>query len=445
MRSISNTIGIVLAGGAGTRLGPLTADRAKPAVPFGGQYRIIDFTLANCVNSGLRKVLVLTQYKSQSLLTHLRDAWDIVNPHCGDYITAVPSQMRTGDSWYCGTADAVCQNVYLLKRSGAKNILILSGDHVYQMDYSNILRQHESTSADVTVACTNVSLSEARSFGVLALDATDRITEFQEKPASPRTIPGSPDRALGSMGVYVFSVDTLCDALLADHEDSASDHDFGKDIIPRIIRTHAVYGYQFGKNTSDSPDPYWRDVGTIDAYHQASMDLLKYPTPLNLHNKGWPFRKCDPPGSPALIRRDRHGICGEVQDSILGRGTVVAGGHVSNSILSSGTFIDGEAVVSDSILFDDVEVGEGAVLQRCIIDKGVSVPPGVRVRPDSGRHHPNLTVSETGVVVIPKGHQFCQDSCCQASTHDYEAALSAISKKSAFADHKPLNGRRSLR
>ncbi|MDA1233109.1 MAG: sugar phosphate nucleotidyltransferase [Planctomycetota bacterium] len=338
---MSNTIGIVLAGGVGTRLGPLTADRAKPAVPFGGQYRIIDFTLANCVNSGLRKVLVLTQYKSQSLLTHLRNAWDIVNPHCDDYITAVPSQMRTGDSWYCGTADAVCQNVYLLKRSGAKSVLILSGDHVYQMDYSNILRQHESTSADVTVACTNVSLSEARWFGVLALDATDRITEFQEKPASPRTIPGSPDRALGSMGVYVFSVTTLCDALIADHEDLASDHDFGKDIIPRTICNHAVYGYQFGKNAIDSPDPYWRDVGTID--------------------------------------------------------------------------------------------------------KGVSVPPGVRVRPDSEHHHQNLTVSETGVVVIPKGHQFCQDSCCKASTHDYEAALSAMSKKSAFADHQLLNGRRSLR
>lgn len=445
MNTLSNTLGIVMAGGVGSRLGPLTADRAKPAVPFGGQYRIIDFTLANCVNSGLRKVLVLTQYKSQSLLTHLREAWDIVNPHLGEYITAVPPQMRTGDSWYCGTANAVYQNLYLLQRSGAKNVLILSGDHIYRMDYSAILRQHNATSADATVACINVNPSEARSFGVVGLDAAGRISEFQEKPTSPRTIPGDSDRSLASMGVYVFSTAALCNALVADHEDAASCHDFGKDIIPRMIRTHSVYGYRFGEDTNDTPESYWRDVGTIDSYHEASMDLLKYPARLNLHDKRWPIRKCDPPGAPAFIRRNRNGVCGDVRDSILGRGTVVAGGHVFNSILSSGSFVDSDAVVCDSVLFDDVEVGEGAVLQGCIVDKGVRIPPGVRVGLEPETHDRTLTMSESGVVVIPKGHQFCQDACCKASPHEYEAALSAISRTSASAAYEANGETESIR
>ena len=263
---MDKTIALLLAGGVGSRLHPLTQDRAKPAVPFGGKYRIIDFTLSNCYHSGLRRVLVLTQYKSHSLQKHLRDGWSIFNPGLGEYITPVPPQMRTGDSWYVGTADAVYQNLFLLERSDADQVVILSGDHIYRMDYAAMLQFHCNSLADVTVACMQVPIDEAHAFGVMSVNDDGRIIEFQEKPDQPVALPDDPSQALASMGIYIFSRELLCEILKADHEDSDSSHDFGKDIIKGLIKTLDVYGYQFGQEFGRvSCDAYWRDVGTIDA------------------------------------------------------------------------------------------------------------------------------------------------------------------------------------
>lgn len=272
---LDNTLTIILAGGVGSRLAPLTEHRAKPAVPFGGKYRIIDFTLANCLHSGLRRVLVLTQYKSHSLQKHLRDGWSIFNPELGEYITPVPPQMRVGERWYSGTADAIYHNLYLLERSEAKYVLVLSGDHIYRMDYAAMLEAHSANKAAVTVACMQVPIDEARSFGVMRVDAEHRIVDFQEKPAQPAALPDDPQQALASMGIYVFSMELLLNTLRADHAHSASEHDFGKDILPRLIGEQRVFAYMFGGKTGRvTPDRYWRDVGTLDALRQSHLDFV---------------------------------------------------------------------------------------------------------------------------------------------------------------------------
>ncbi|MES9965416.1 MAG: sugar phosphate nucleotidyltransferase, partial [Candidatus Sedimenticola sp. 20ELBAFRAG] len=283
-----NTLTLILAGGQGSRLQPLTNDRAKPAVPFGGKYRIIDFALVNCLHSGLRRILVMTQYKSHSLQKHLRDGWSLFNPELGEYITVVPPQMRTGESWYGGTADAVRQNLYMLKRSGAEQVLILSGDHIYRMDYAAMLRSHEESGADLTVACMQVPTDEARQFGVMSVHDNGRITRFEEKPENPALLPGSGGHALASMGIYVFSMDTLLKAL-EENEGEASSHDFGHDIIPRLIDEAGVYAYRFGGESGRvSPDRYWRDVGTLDSFYEANMDLLNPVPSLDLYQSDWP-------------------------------------------------------------------------------------------------------------------------------------------------------------
>jgi len=261
------TLTLLLAGGRGARLKPLTSDRAKPAVPFGGKYRIIDFTLSNCLHSGLRRVLVLTQYKSHSLQKHLRDGWSIFNPECGEFITVVPPQMRTGESWYTGTADAIHQNLFLIERSEVDNVLILAGDHIYRMDYAAMITAHEEKSADLTIACMRAPIEDARAFGVMTIDEDQRIREFHEKPEAPKAIPGEPSTALVSMGIYIFNVDRLCESLREDNEREDSSHDFGKDVIPRLIDTRRVFAYPFGGERGRvTPDRYWRDVGTLDAY-----------------------------------------------------------------------------------------------------------------------------------------------------------------------------------
>ncbi|MBP86779.1 MAG: glucose-1-phosphate adenylyltransferase [Planctomycetaceae bacterium] len=404
---LDRTVTFLLAGGVGSRLNPLTTDRAKPAVPFGGQYRIIDFTLTNCLRSGLRRILVLPQYKSHSLLKHLRDGWSIFNPSLGEYITPVPPQMRTGESWYCGTADAIYQNLYLLERSGADNVVVLSGDHIYRMDYAAMLDFHAESLADATIACMEVPIQDASSFGVMAVDEQSRIVAFEEKPAEPQPLPDDSTRALVSMGIYVFSCELLMQALREDHEDTASSHDFGKNVLPKLIDTHAVYAYRFGGESGRVlADRYWRDVGTIDSYYQANMDLLAPLPPLNLYQADWQIRTAETQCPPASTVRGKFGNEPELINSIISPGAIISGGSVWNSILSRHVVVEDDAVVENSILFEHVSIGPGTRMKRCIVDKGVRVPAGEQIGFDRAADEKRFTVSEDGVVVIPKGFQF---------------------------------------
>ena len=404
------TISVILAGGIGSRLHPLTADRAKPAVPFGGRYRIIDFTLSNCLHSGLRRILVLTQYKSQSLQKHLRDGWSVYNAELNEYITPVPPQMRTGESWYRGTADAIYQNLYLLERSGAEYALILSGDHIYRMDYAAMLQHHHDSGAELTLACLTVGLEQARSFGVLTVDEGDRIVSFDEKPDHPRSIPGDPEHALASMGVYVFSMDLLAELVREDHSGDST-HDFGTDILPTMVDRHLVAAYRFGgKGGRVTADRYWRDVGTIDAYYEANMDLLQPLPAMDLYQGDWPIRTYEGQHPPARSVPGSTGREAEIVNCMLASGTLLIGATLRHTIVFPNVRVEEGAVIEDSLLFQGVTVGEGAELQRCIIDKHVVIPAGERIGFDRARDAQRFTVSERGIVVIGKGYRFATDS-----------------------------------
>ncbi|MFV1973975.1 MAG: glucose-1-phosphate adenylyltransferase [Thiohalobacterales bacterium] len=404
---MQNTLTIVLAGGVGSRLHPLTAERAKPAVPFGGKFRIIDFTLANCLHSGLRNILVLTQYKSHSLHKHLRDGWSIFNPELGEYITTVPPQMRSGRHWYAGTADAIYQNLFLLQRSHADNVLILSGDHIYRMDYATMLAFHRQANADVSMACMKVRHDEAGSFGIIGADDSMRINTFEEKPEQPQTMPGDADHCLASMGIYIFSMSLLQETLKADHADEKSEHDFGHDILPKLIHSCRVCAYRFGETTGRvTPDNYWRDVGTIDSFYEANMDLLEPVPALNLYQDNWPIRTYQSQPPPARTVPGASGSEGVSINSIVAGGTVITGGSVQHSILFPGVRVGDEAVVRDALLFNGVRVGDNAELRKCIIDKEVRVPAGESIGYDMDRDRERFTVSASGVVVVPKHYRF---------------------------------------
>ncbi|MGI9889585.1 glucose-1-phosphate adenylyltransferase [Vibrio chagasii] len=404
---MQDTLTIVLAGGVGSRLSPLTDNRAKPAVPFGGKYRIIDFTLANCLHSGLRQILVLTQYKSHSLQKHLRDGWSVLNPELGEYITNVPPQMRTGDSWYSGTADAIYQNLYLLSRSEAKHVVVLSGDHIYRMDYAPMLKQHKQNEADLTVACMEVSIDEAKEFGVMEIDESHQINNFTEKPRYPASVPGRPTRSMASMGVYIFDKEVLTQALLADAEDTGSSHDFGKDIIPKLVENNSVYAYKFGDEEGRvTQDAYWRDVGTIDSYYQANMDLLKPTSPIDLYQPDWAIRTYEPQLPPARTIASVEGNQGIFINSMIANGVVIEGGSAQNSIFFPKVKVSNAAIVIDSILFEDVEIGRNCHIQNCIIDKNVKVPDGTQIGLDSLADAKRFHISKQGVIVVPSSYQF---------------------------------------
>ncbi len=398
---------IILAGGMGSRLTPLTDDRAKPAVPFGGKYRIIDFTLTNCLHSGLRQILVLTQYKSHSLQKHLRDGWSIFNPELGEFITVVPPQMRGGGKWYEGTADAIYHNLWLLERSDAKHVIVLSGDHIYRMDYAEMLKEHIENDAKLTIACMDVPREEASAFGVLSANNENLIETFCEKPENPSPMPGNNGRSLVSMGIYIFERETLQSALMQDANEADSSHDFGKDVIPKLIDKQCVYGYNFCQDKGRvARDCYWRDVGTIDSFYRANMDLLEPIPPMNLYQADWGVRTYEPQFPPARTVSSATGNEGIFINSIIANGVVNSGGSVQHSVISTNVKIHDSATIVDSILFDDVEVGDGCKLVNCIVDKHVKIPPyteiGLNRVEDAKRFH----ISDSGVVVVPESYQF---------------------------------------
>jgi len=402
-RIIQNAVSFVLAGGIGARLHPMTKDRAKPAVPFGGKYRVIDFTLSNCINSGIRKIFVLPQYKSHSLIRHTRDAWSILNPELGEFITHLSPQMRVGEDWYKGTADAVYQNLYHLDQVDGEYVLILSGDHIYKMDYGQFIRYHQQKKADLTISAIEVDISEASRFGVIQVDETGRVCGFEEKPSIPKPIPNKPNKAFVSMGVYVFNRNTLINILNEDAKLDTS-HDFGKDIMPYMYPNHRVFVYKFGVGANKDSN-YWRDIGTIDAYWQANMDLASVSPVFNLYDKKWPIRTYEgqyPPAKTVFADEDR-GRAGKALDSIICSGVIISGGRVERSILSPGVRVNSYAEVTESILFHDVTIGMRAKVRKAIIDKGVRVPDGMKIGYDLEKDRKRFYISEDGVVVIPKG------------------------------------------
>ena len=402
-----DVLAIILAGGAGGRLQPLTQYRAKPSVPFGGQYRIIDFTLSNCLHSGLRRILVLTQYKSHSLHKHLRDGWSVFNPELGEYITPVPAQMRNGEKWYQGTADAIHQNEYLIQRSNAKWTIILSGDHIYRMDYASMLKTHQRLEADATVACMKVPVADASQFGIVSTDEHRRITAFTEKPEIVEPCEGDPEHALASIGIYIFSTQLLIEVLQQDSEDADSSHDFGKDILPKMLHSHRLCAHHFGEVEGRvSPDNYWRDVGTIDSFYQANMDLLKPVPPMDLYQSDWPIRSYQRQAPPARAVPGDSDIEGVFINSLLAAGTVISGGNVDHSILFQNVYIDDRAMVSNSVIFSDVRVGKRVRLNNCIVDKHVSIPDGEVIGFDPLRDRERFSISEGGIVVIPEHYRF---------------------------------------
>ncbi len=398
---------LILAGGKGTRLEPLTRDRAKPAVPFGGLYRIIDFPLSNCLNSNLRKILVLTQYKARSLDRHLNLGWNFLSPQLDEYVEVLPPQQRIDEHWYKGTADAIYQNIYVIEKANPKYIVILAADHIYKMDYSEMIRLHIERGSDLTIGCIPVPVGEANQFGVLDVDTNDRITTFVEKPEYPPEIVGNPGFSLASMGIYVFTAASLFELLFEDAVRKNSSHDFGKNIIPNIISRLNVHAFRFQDKNKKSV-PYWRDVGTLDAYYQANMDLVGIDPVLNLYDTEWPIRTFQPQFPPPKFVFNDEGTRGqsrrgEAHDSIVCQGSIISGGSVSRSILSSGVRVNSYATVDDCILFEGVNVGRHSRIRRAIIDKNVQLPPdtviGYDIEEDRKR---GFTVSENGVVVISK-------------------------------------------
>ena len=396
----------ILAGGRGSRLMQLTNWRSKPAVPFGGKFRIIDFTLSNCVNSGIRRIGVATQYKAQSLIHHLQRGWSFLDGRFDEFIDLLPAQQQVAENWYLGTADAVFQNLDVLRRNKPKYVFILSGDHVYKMDYGRMLAQHVQSHADLSVACIDVPLEEASAFGVVGIDADHRIVSFSEKPKNPEPMPGKPDRAMASMGVYIFNTEFLYEQLIRDSDEKDTSHDFGKDLIPYAVPRYRVFAHDFtascvGMKGGDPDEvPYWRDVGTIDAYWEANMELTKVTPDLNIYDEEWPIWTYQEQLPPAKFVFDDDGRRGMAIDSLVSGGNIISGAEVRRSMLFSRVRVHSFATVEDAVLLPKVDVGSGAHLRRVVVDKHCQIPEGLVVGYDAVADRKRFHVTEKGITLI---------------------------------------------
>ena len=401
-RLVKETLAIVLAGGRGTRLMELTRWRVKPALYFGGKFRIIDFPLSNCVNSGIRRIGVVTQYMAQSLIRHIQWGWSFLDGRMHEFVELLPAQQRVRETWYLGTADAVYQNIDLFRHHAPKLVLILAGDHVYKMDYSKFIWDHVRRGADLTVACIDVPLDEAKAFGVMSVDENNRVVDFHEKPAHPTPMPGRPDRALASMGIYVFNADYLYEQLIRDADDPASSHDFGKDIIPYLVSRAKVYAHRFEESSVGEPGTraYWRDVGTIDSFWQANLELTSVTPELDLYDQHWPIWTWQPQLPPAKFVFDDDDRRGAATDSLISGGCILSGSRVRRSLLFSNVRAHSYSEVEDSVVLPNVDIARHARIRNAVIDKDCRIPAGMVIGHDPEEDRRRFRVTEKGVVLV---------------------------------------------
>ena len=403
---LNETLALVLAGGRGSRLHQLTNNRAKPAVHFGGKFRIIDFVLSNCVNSGIRRVGVVTQYKSHSLLRHLQSGWSFLRNQMNEFIDLLPAQQRVDEvNWYRGTADAVYQNLDIIRDHGPKYVVVLAGDHIYKMDYAAMLLDHVNMGARVTVACIEVPRSEASAFGVMAVNEDRKINAFVEKPANPPAMPGKADTALASMGVYIFEAEYLYQLLEEDLANEDSHHDFGMDVIPRVVKEGSAYAHPFGMScVGNSPEqkPYWRDVGTVDSFWEANMDLASVTPELDIYDESWPIWTSQKMTPPAKFVQDQNGQHGMVINSMCAGGAIVSGSFINSSVLFANVRVDSFCTLDQTVVFPGVEIGTGCRLRRVVIDKGCKLPEGLIVGENACEDARRFYRSEQGIVLVTK-------------------------------------------
>ncbi len=395
------TLVLVLAGGEGSRLKNLTKWRAKPAVPFGGKYRIIDFALSNCINSGLRRIGVLTQYKSHSLIRHLQRAWGFMRPEIGEFVEIIPAQQRLRPEWYQGTADAIYQNLDIIYRHEPDYVLVLGGDHIYTMNYAHMLATHVQAGAELTVGCIEVPLEDAKAFGVMSVDEEYRITRFSEKPTEPEPVPGKSDLALASMGIYIFSMEFLTKALIHDAEDETSQHDFGRNIIPAAIQHAKSIAYPY--LGAEGEPAYWRDVGSLHSYWKANIELCDIEPELNLYERNWPIWTYQTQSPPAKFAFDDEGRRGQAIDSLVAGGCIISGAKIKRSVIFFNTQIETGSYVKESVILPKVRIGKNCLLQRCIVDKGTVIPDGFQIGVDHEEDRQRFLVTDEGIVLVTPG------------------------------------------
>lgn len=398
-RLTKGTLALILAGGRGTRLKQLTTWRVKPAVPFGGKFRIIDFPLSNCINSGIRRIGVLTQYKSHSLIRHIQQGWGYFRGEFGEFIELLPAQQRIQESWYSGTADAVYQNIDIIRAHNPEYVLILAGDHIYKMDYGPMLAHHAENNADMTIGCLEVSIEEAKAFGVMSVDDEGRIVDFNEKPENPQPAPGKDGIALASMGIYIFSTQFLYEQLITDADQPGSAHDFGNNIIPSVIDSHRVFSYAF-RDVQTGAQSYWRDVGTVDAFWQANMELVAVTPELNLYDENWPIWTYQEQLPPAKFIFDDEGRRGQAIDSMVSGGCLISGATVRKSLLFSNVRVHSFSEIEESVILPEVEIGRDCRIRKAVIDKGCKIPSGTVIGEDPVADAERFHVTDSGVVLV---------------------------------------------